>query len=51
MIFVVREISTAKCVRGLRNLINGLFWSQKDHCRDAHQSELDRKQLPKEYQK
>ena len=36
---------------GWRNLINGLFWWQGDHCRDAHQSELNRKQLPKEYQK
>ena len=36
---------------GWRNLINGLFWWQGDHCLDAHQSELGRKQLPKEYQK
>lgn len=36
---------------GWRNLINGLFWWQGDHCLDAHQSELSRKQLPKEYQK
>jgi hypothetical protein len=49
MIFVVTEISTGKCVHGLRNLINDLFWSQEDHCRDAHQSELNHKQLPKEY--
>ena len=48
MIFVVTKISTAKCVR---NLIKGLFWSQEDRCRDAHQSELNRKQLPKECQK
>lgn len=34
---------------GWRNLINALFFWQEDHCRDAHQSELDRKQLPKEY--
>ena len=49
MIFVVTEISTAKCVRGVRTMINGLFWWQGYHCRDAHQSELNRKQLPKEY--
>lgn len=36
---------------GWRNLINGLFWWQEDHCMDAHQSELSRKQMPKEYQK
>lgn len=34
---------------GWRNLINGLFWWQDDHCLDAHQSELNRKQMPKEY--
>lgn len=34
---------------GWRNLINALFWWQEDHCRDAHASELQRKQLPKEY--
>lgn len=34
---------------GWRNLINALFFWQEDHCRDAYQSELDRKQLPKEY--
>lgn len=36
---------------GWRNLINALFWWQEDHCRDAHTSELQRKQLPKEYRK
>ena len=36
---------------GWRNLINALFWWQEDHCRDAHASELQRKQLPKEYRK
>jgi hypothetical protein len=35
---------------GWRNFINGLFWWQQDHCLDAHQSELNRKQMPKEYQ-
>lgn len=34
---------------GWRNLINALFFWQGDHCLDAHQSELSRKQLPKEY--
>lgn len=34
---------------GWRNFINGLFFWQEDHCRDAYQSELTRKQLPKEY--
>lgn len=34
---------------GWRNLINALFFWQEDHCLDAHQSELNRKQLPKEY--
>ena len=34
---------------GWRNLINVLFFWQGDHCLDAHQSELNRKQLPKEY--
>lgn len=34
---------------GWRNLINALFWWQGDHCLDAHASELQRKQLPKEY--
>lgn len=50
MIFVVTEISTGKEVQGPRNLINGLFWWQGDHCCDARASERDRKQLPKEYQ-
>lgn len=36
---------------GWRNLINALFFWQEDHCLDAHQSELNRKQLPKEYSK
>lgn len=36
---------------GWRNVINALFWWQEDHCRDAHASELQRKQLPKEYRK
>lgn len=36
---------------GWRNLINALFWWQEDHCREAHVSELQRKQLPKEYRK
>jgi hypothetical protein len=35
---------------GWRNFINGLFWWQQDHCLEAHQSELNRKQMPKEYQ-
>ena len=35
---------------GWRNLINALFFWQGDHCLDAHQSELSRKQMPKEYQ-
>lgn len=34
---------------GWRNFINGLFFWQEDHCREAHVSELRRKQLPKEY--
>lgn len=34
---------------GWRNLINALFFWQGDHCRDAHASEVARKQLPKEY--
>lgn len=36
---------------GWRNFINALFFRQEDHCRDAHASELARKQLPKEYRK
>ena len=36
---------------GWRNLINALFWWQEDHCREAHASEMARKQLPKEYRK
>ena len=51
MIFVVTEISTAKCVRGLRNFINELFFWQDDHCREAYAAELQRKQLSKEYRK
>lgn len=34
---------------GWRNLINGLFWWQEDHCRDAHINEAGRKHLPKTY--
>lgn len=34
---------------GWRNLINGLFWWQEDHCRDAHHNEMARKHLPKTY--
>jgi hypothetical protein len=34
---------------GWRNLINGLFWWQGDHCRDAHINEMARKHLPKTY--
>ena len=36
---------------GWRNCINALFFWQDDHCREAHASELNRKQLPKEYRK
>lgn len=49
MIFVITEISTAKCVRGWRNLINDLFWSQEGRCLAAYESEMSRKHLPKEY--
>lgn len=34
---------------GWRNLINGLFWWQGDHCLDAHINEMARKHLPKTY--
>lgn len=34
---------------GLRNFVNSLFFWQDDHCLDAYQSEVNRKQLPKEY--
>lgn len=34
---------------GWRNLINGLFWWQQDHCRDAHINEAGRKHLPTAY--
>lgn len=34
---------------GWRNLINGLFWWQEDHCRDAHINEAGRKHLPTAY--
>lgn len=32
-----------------RDLINGLFWWQEDHCQAAFYSELQRRQLPAEY--
>ena len=31
-------------------LIDGLFFFQKDHCRQAYESELERAHLPEEYQ-
>lgn len=34
---------------GWRNFINALFFWQGDHCQEAYMSELNRKQLPKEY--
>lgn len=36
---------------GWRNLINRLFFWQEDHCYAAHQSEVKRRHLPKEYSK
>lgn len=35
----------------LRNVINALFFWQEDHCLQAYQSEVNRKHLPREYQK
>ena len=32
----------------LRCLIDGLFFWQEDHCKTAYESELERRQLPKE---
>lgn len=32
-----------------RYIINTLFFFQKDHCKEAYQSEVDRKQLPAGY--
>lgn len=34
--------------RFLRCLIDGLFFWQKDHCKSAYESELERRQLPDE---
>lgn len=31
-----------------RGLINLLFWWQKDHCKEAYESEIERNQLPPE---
>lgn len=36
---------------GWRNFINRIFFWQEDHCKDAYESEKNRKQLPKEYSK
>lgn len=36
---------------GWRNFINRIFFWQEDHCKDAYESEKNRKQLPKEYNK
>ena len=33
---------------GLARIINGLFFWQVDHCREAYESELNRSQLPPE---
>ena len=32
----------------MRNLINAMFFWQKDHCKEAYESEMDRSQLPPE---
>ncbi len=32
-----------------RNVTNTLFFWQDDHCREAHESEILRRQMPKEY--
>lgn len=31
-----------------RNVINAMFFWQKDHCKEAYESEMDRSQLPPE---
>lgn len=33
----------------LVKIIDGLFFWQKDHCREAYESEVERKQLPAGY--
>lgn len=33
----------------LRPIIDRLFFFQRDHCRTAYESEVKRRQLPKEY--
>ena len=33
----------------IRRIVNALFFWQKDHCLDAFQTELQRRQLPPEY--
>lgn len=51
------ETMSAKCWRlrdrfpykQLRVIIDVLFFFQKQHCREAYESEIDRNQLPKEY--
>ena len=32
----------------MRNVINAMFFLQKDHCKEAYESEMDRSQLPPE---
>ena len=35
----------------IRYIINAIFFWQIDHCREAFESEIERKQLPEIYQK
>ena len=32
-----------------RNIVNAIFFWQGDHCKDAYESEIYRRQLPTEY--
>ena len=43
-----RKRNEGKGWRFLRCLIDCIFFWQKDHCKQAYRSELDRKQLPEE---
>ncbi len=42
---------TSRAWARARRVINALFFWQPDHCKAAHKTEYDRRQLPAEYRR